>query len=152
LEDQISTPQGEHKQKTQVWWALTPEDHLIMDRFIDPSFSSCIENSMNKHHVPGLSIAMVKNNQVSSASYGCASFDPPVPCTAETLFDVASCAKSLTAASIALLVEDNEEYPEVQYDTLISSLLPEDFVMSGSGFTEGVTVEDLLSHRTGMAP
>lgn len=123
-----------------------------MENFNDPSFSSCIENLMKKHHVPGLSVAMVKNNQVSSAGYGSASLDPPVPCTAETLFDVASCAKSLTAASIALLVEENEEYPEVQYDTLMSTLLPEDFVMSGSGFTEGVTVEDLLSHRTGAAP
>jgi len=123
-----------------------------MDNVIDPIFSSRIEELMNKHNVPGLSIAMVKNGQVSSAGYGSASFEPPVPCTAETLFDVASCAKSLTAASIALLVEDNEEYPEIQYDAIMSSLLPEDFVISGSGFTEGVTIEDLLSHRTGMAP
>jgi hypothetical protein len=36
----------------------------------------------------------------------------------------------------------------MQYDAVMSTLLPEDFVMSGEGYTEGVTVEDILrSHR-----
>ena len=33
----------------------------------------------------------------------------------------------------------------------MSKLLPGDFVMPGEGYTETVTVEDVLSHRTGMA-
>lgn len=57
----------------------------------------------------------------------------------------------MTAASVALLVEDNEKYSDITYDTIMSNLLPQDFVMSGSGFTEGVMLEDLLGHRTGMA-
>jgi CubicO group peptidase (beta-lactamase class C family) len=130
---------------------LVRENRSIMEYFNDAAFSSRIEDLMGKHHIPALSVAVLKDDQVSSAGYGNASFKPLVPCTADTLFDVASCAKSLTAASIALLVED-EAYPEIQYDAIMSSLIPEDFVMSGSGFTEGVTVEDLLSHRTGMAP
>lgn len=107
---------------------------------------------MQKHHVPGVSIAIVNNDQVSSTGFGSASFEPATQCTPDTLFDVASCAKSLTAASIALLIDDNEKYPDIQYDTIMSTLLPEDFVMSDPSFTESVTVEDLLGHRTGMAP
>jgi len=106
---------------------------------------------MNQHHVPGLAIAIVANDQTASTGYGYATIDPPTPCTADTLFDIASCSKSLTAASVALLIDDNENHPEVQYDSIMSDVLPGDFVMPGVGYTENVTVEDVLSHRTGMA-
>lgn len=107
---------------------------------------------MKQHHVPGLAIAIVQNETIASAGYGKASLDPSKPCTADTLFDIASASKSLTAASVGLLVHDDKKYPEVQYEATMSSLLPDDFVMSGEGYTGGVTVEDVLSHRTGMAP
>jgi CubicO group peptidase (beta-lactamase class C family) len=122
-----------------------------MDLFHSPNFSSHVEELMKEHHVPGLAIAIVQNEMISSAGYGKASLYPPTPCTADTLFDIASCSKSLTAASLGLLVNDDEEYPDVQFEATMSSLLPDDFVMSGRGYTEGVTVEDILSHRSGMA-
>jgi CubicO group peptidase (beta-lactamase class C family) len=122
-----------------------------MEFFNSSIFPSYVEDLMTEHHVPGLAIAVVQNDQLASAGYGKTSLETSKPCTADTLFDVASSAKSLTAASVALLVADNENYPEMQYDTSMSSLLPDDFVMSGVGYTEGVTVEDILSHRTGMA-
>jgi CubicO group peptidase (beta-lactamase class C family) len=121
-----------------------------MDLFISPMFPGYVEELMEENNVPGLAIAIVENNQTASAGYGKAILEPPTPCTADTLFDIASSAKSLTAASVGLLVNDNENHPDVQYDTVMSTLLPEDFVMPGIGYTEGVTVEDVLSHRTGM--
>jgi CubicO group peptidase (beta-lactamase class C family) len=123
-----------------------------MEYFRSESFSSFVEELMAYYHVPGLAIAIVQDHDTASSGYGMASFDPPRLCTADTLFDIASCAKSMTAASVALLVDNNEEHPEVQYDAIMSSLLPGDFVMQDSGYTEGVTVDDVLGHRTGMAP
>lgn len=124
---------------------------IAMDIFHSPKFRSHVEELMNQHHVPGLSIAIVHNETIVSAGYGKASLDPSKPCSADTLFDIASASKSLTAGAVGLLVDDDEKYPEVQYEAIMSSLLPEDFVMSGDGYTENVTVEDILSHRTGMA-
>jgi CubicO group peptidase (beta-lactamase class C family) len=121
-----------------------------MELFDSPTFPGYVEKLMEENNVPGLAIALVQNNKIASAGYGKATLEPPTPCTADTLFDIASSAKSLTAASVGLLVNDNENYPEVQYDTVMSKLLPDDFVMPGVGYTEGVTVEDILSHRTGM--
>ncbi|KAL1845512.1 hypothetical protein Plec18167_008566 [Paecilomyces lecythidis] len=121
-----------------------------MDFFYSPKFSSRVEELMKQYHVPGLAIAIVQNETIASAGYGKASLDPSKPCTPDTLFDTASVGKSLTGASVGLLVNDNERYPEVQYEATMSSLLPDDFVMSGEGYTEGVTVEDILSHRTGL--
>lgn len=121
-----------------------------MDLFHSPEFPSHVEELMKQHHVPGLAIAIVQNETIASAGYGKASVDPPKPCTADTLFDIASASKSLTAASVALLVDDEEKYPEVRYEAKMSSLLPDDFVMSEKEYTEGVTVEDILTHRTGF--
>ncbi|KAI8955948.1 beta-lactamase family protein [Xylaria longipes] len=121
-----------------------------MDYLHSPEFPSHVEKLMQKHHVPGLAVAVAQGERTFSAGYGLASLDPSKPCTADTLFDIASCSKSLTAASVGLLVRDNDKYPDVQYETIMSKLLPGDFVLSGQGYTEGVTVEDILSHRTGM--
>jgi len=58
-------------------------------------------------------------------------------------------SKSFIAAAISLLVDD-ENFPEVKWTTPVSELLRDDFVLSDSRYTEQVTIEDMLSHRTGM--
>ncbi|KAI0485603.1 beta-lactamase family protein [Xylaria cf. heliscus] len=121
-----------------------------MDYLNSSDFASRMEEVMKKHHVPGLAIAIVEGERTFSAGYGLASLDPPRPCTADTLFDIASSSKSLTAASVALLVRDNDKYPDVQYEAIMSKLLPEDFVLSDPRYTEEVTLEDTLCHRTGL--
>jgi len=122
-----------------------------MDLFKSDAFSEQVRELMSRHHVPGLAIAIVQDGEVVSTGYGYACLETSAPCTGSTLFDIASSSKSLTAAAVGILVADNDKYPEVQYEATMSSLLPDDFVMPGVGYTEGVTVEDVLSHRTGMA-
>lgn len=122
-----------------------------MDLFCAAEFTTYVKKLMNARHVPGLSIAILQNEEISSAGFGKASLDPPQECTPDTLFDIASASKSLTTASAALLVNDNVKHPLVQYETPMSSLLPGDFVMPGDEHDD-VTLEDILSHRTGMAP
>lgn len=121
-----------------------------MDLFQSINFTSFVTDLLKQHHIPGLSIAIVHNDKVASMGYGTANYESNTACTGDTLFDIASCSKSLTAASVALLV-DEKKHPKVQYDALMSDLLPGDFVMSDNSYTEGITVEDVLSHKTGMA-
>ncbi|KAK7912187.1 hypothetical protein PG985_014668 [Apiospora marii] len=104
-----------------------------METYIrSPTFHARVEAMMRSYHVPGLSLAIVHKGQTASAGWGHASLDPPRPCTPDTLFDIASCSKSLTAVAVALLVDDDENYPEVQWDAVMSELLPDgDFVMPG---------------------
>jgi CubicO group peptidase (beta-lactamase class C family) len=59
-------------------------------------------------------------------------------------------SKAFTAAAISLLVDDEKNYPDVQWNAPVSSLIREDFVLSDSRYTEQVTVEDILSHRSGL--
>ena len=66
------------------------------------------------------------------------------------LFDCASTAKSFTAATVALLVHDRDNFPETKWTTPVSRLLRDDFVLADLQYTENVTIEDILSHRSGM--
>ncbi|KAJ6440726.1 beta-lactamase family protein [Purpureocillium lavendulum] len=114
-------------------------------------FSTRVEDLMEKHHIPGLAVAIVQGDRIASQGWGKARLSPPKECTADTLFDIASASKSLTAASVGLLVADEEKHPHVKYDAIMSQLLPGDFEMPDQEYTKSVTVEDVLSHRTGMA-
>jgi CubicO group peptidase (beta-lactamase class C family) len=49
-----------------------------------------------------------------------------------------------------MLVDDNDNHPDVQWIAPVSSLIREDFVLSDCKYTEQVTVEDILSHRSGL--
>ncbi|UPK95635.1 hypothetical protein LCI18_006570 [Fusarium solani-melongenae] len=121
-----------------------------MELFCSPDFALHIKELARRNRAPGLSIAVVQNDRVESAGFGMASIEHDKPCTADTLFDIASSSKSLTAASIGLLVDDNENYPQIQYDSVMSELLPDDFVMAEDEYTKGITIDDILGHRTGM--
>ena len=121
-----------------------------MDYFNSSKFTDRVTELLEEWHAPGLAVAIVHDGKTEARGYGRASISPDTPVTPDTLFDIASSSKSLTAASVALLVEDDEQYPHIKWDTKMSSLLPEDFVMSSDAYTQDVTVEDILSHRTGM--
>ncbi|KAK3673892.1 hypothetical protein LTR78_006094 [Recurvomyces mirabilis] len=110
-----------------------------------------INDLLKEWHVPGLSIALVQDDEIISRGYGYASLEQKKSCTGDTIYDFASCSKSLTAASVALVVADDEKFPLVKWDSKMCDLLPEDFVMSEESYTREVTVEDVLSHRTGLA-
>ncbi|KAM0470647.1 hypothetical protein ACHAP7_009444 [Fusarium lateritium] len=120
-----------------------------MELFNSQIFYSHVEDLMKQNRVPGLSIAIIQGDQTRSAGFGLSSVRHQTPCTADTLFDIASSSKSLTGAAIALLVAD-DEFPEIQYDALMSELLPDDFVLSDDSYTKVATIDDLLGHRTGM--
>ena len=122
-----------------------------MDLLTTSAFRQHVEALMETYHLPGLSISICQNNTITSAAFGVSSRKSQKATTADTLYDIASSSKSLTAASVALLVEDNENYPEVQWTTPLHELLPEDFGMPTPELTKRVTVEDILSHRTGTA-
>lgn len=69
--------------------------------------------------------------------------------TPHTLFWAGSTTKSHTAAALSLLVDNSSDYSSVAWDTPMSQLLREDFVLSDVWATAHVTIEDALSHRTG---
>src|SRR5882724_7267248 len=71
------------------------------------SFS--IEQLMAKYHVPGMSIAVIKDFHVAWAkAYGVADADSRVPVTPHTLFQACSISKPLTAMSAVFLAQEGK--------------------------------------------
>jgi CubicO group peptidase (beta-lactamase class C family) len=47
-------------------------------------------------------------------------------------------------------VEDDEKFPNIHWKTKVSDILPDDFVLADQYLTQQITIEDILSHRTGL--
>lgn len=71
---------------------------------------------------------------------------PSEPATASTLYEVGSTTKAFTAAAVGLLVDDGK----LNWKTPVASLLQDNFVLPDDAEGQSITIEDALSHRTGM--
>lgn len=97
---------------------------------------------MAERHIPGAAVAVVKNGRVvRMKGYGVASLEFGVPVTTETVFEIGSVSKQMTAAGIMLLVQDGK----VSLDERISKYLP-----NTPEAWKDVTVRHLLTHTSGI--
>ena len=105
-----------------------------------------IQNAMQSWNCPGVAIAIVKGDQVLHQSvFGLRDVENQLPMTEYTRFAMASCTKSFTAMSLALLVDDGK----LEWDKPIIEYMPE-FILDDLYVTRHLTVRDMLSHRTGL--
>jgi D-alanyl-D-alanine carboxypeptidase len=97
---------------------------------------------MKERNIPGAAVAVVKNGKlVKLKGYGTASVEFDVPVTTETVFEIGSVSKQMTAAAILLLVEDGK----VRLDEPISTYLP-----NTPEIWKDVNVRHLLTHTSGI--
>ena len=95
---------------------------------------------MDYYHVPGFAMAVVDSEGVlyekacgvTSVGTGTGS---ERPVTADTLFAVASCTKSLTSALISILADEGT----VDYDVPVKEYVP-GFQMADTAASEGLTL------------
>jgi CubicO group peptidase (beta-lactamase class C family) len=104
-----------------------------------------IQKAMADWKVPGLAIAVVKDDRVIWVrGFGRRNLDEPQAVDADTLFAVGSNTKAFTAAALGTLVESGK----LSWDDQVADILPS-FQMYDPYVTREVTVRDLLSHRSG---
>lgn len=115
----------------------------------DASFDEFVNQTLSNWRVPGLSVAVIDGDKVYSKGYGVATF-PSTPVTSDTLFFTGSTTKAFVAAALAQLVQDNTNYPHVRWATPVSDLIRDDFVLADEYATARSTIEDALSHRSGL--
>lgn len=121
-----------------------------MDSFRSEAFDARVHELMKQWHVPGLSIAVLDHEDTEFKSFGFTSLNRDKLSSPHAIYDCASTSKSFVAATIAMLVHDKENYPQIDWDTPVSKLLPDEFVLSDPYASENATIEDLLCHRTGL--
>lgn len=80
--------------------------------------------------------------------FGYSSLEQLTPVTPHTLFYTCSTTKSFTAAGLSLLIDNSSDYSNIQWETPISHLLRDDFVLSDDWAT-AVSPDTVPSARSG---
>jgi CubicO group peptidase (beta-lactamase class C family) len=95
---------------------------------------------------PAISIAVVKDGRtVLARGYGIRKMGEARTVDEHTLFAIASNTKNVTAAALAIMVDEGK----VKWDEPVKTYLP-DFALSDPYIGEHITVRDTLSHRAGF--
>ena len=112
-----------------------------------PADAESIEAWMEFHGVPGVSVAVIKDFEVSYLEqYGVMSRSSSTPVDENTRFQAASLSKSLSAATVLTLVEDGTVSLDADIDGYLESWQLPWSVPRGP---EVVTLRRLLSHTAG---
>lgn len=105
-----------------------------------------IQSTVNEFDLPSLSIEVVKKGEVLfNKGYGERSKAAAVKPDQHTLYAIASLSKAFTAASIGMLVDEGK----LKWQDKVVDHLPW-FEMNDPYVTANMTIEDLLSHRSGL--
>ncbi|KAH7176312.1 beta-lactamase/transpeptidase-like protein [Dactylonectria macrodidyma] len=121
----------------------SPKLAAVMERLrrLEPR----IEKIMSITGLPGCSIGVIHQGvEVWKFNAGFRDVEKQLPPRSDTVFNLNSLTKSLTAAALARLVQDGK----LSWETPIISILP-DFAEGGDATDQSINAMDLLSMRTG---
>lgn len=106
-----------------------------------------IRQLMRQSGTPGLSVAVAARGQpVYHANYGVRDVETCERVTEDTVFPVASLAKTVSAAALGILVDRGT----MSWDSPIKDIIPS-FQSRDEFLQENTTLELVLSHATGMS-
>lgn len=107
---------------------------------------SYFEQSIQDWEVPGMAVAIVKDDQVVfSKGYGTRNVDTGDPVDGNTLFAIASNSKAFTSAALAMLVDEGK----ISWKDKVRDYLPW-FELYDPYVSDNMTITDLLTHRSGL--
>jgi CubicO group peptidase (beta-lactamase class C family) len=103
---------------------------------------NCVQSQMRRQHIPGLSLAVVKEGKVVVAKgYGLANVEHNVAAKPETVYQSGSIGKQFTATAVMLLVGEGK----LRLDDKIKKYLD-----GTPQAWETITVRHLLTHTSGI--
>lgn len=109
-------------------------------------FDDYVNRAIKDWEVPGLAIAIVKDDKIVYAKgYGLRELGKSAPVDEHTIFAIGSSSKAITAASIAMLVDEGK----LKWDDPVTKYLPT-FQLYDPYVTREMSVRDLLTHRIGL--
>jgi CubicO group peptidase (beta-lactamase class C family) len=118
--------------------------HVEFSRQIEMTLSEQMEH----YNVPGISIALIEGGEiVYTKSFGYAGRAAQVPMTTDTLYQVASISKSLTAWGVMQLVDEGL----IGLDDPVEKYFTRWHIPPASYDANGVTVRRLLNHTAGIS-
>jgi CubicO group peptidase (beta-lactamase class C family) len=108
--------------------------------------NQAIEAIRKKYDLPALALVVVKDGRICERdALGVRKSGDPASITANDVFHIGSCTKSMTATLAAMLIEEGK----LRWDTTIAEVFPELKGKMDKQY-EAVTVEQLMEHRGGV--
>lgn len=135
-----------------AFFVLTSFAHAI----IEPAFeqrleklAESLEAARKEAHIPGMSIAIVKDDQIIwTRGFGFADVEAQTLANEHTIFGIGSTTKAFTANLVGMLVDEEK----TSWDTPVTEYLPYfDLNLKSDNENDECTLRDLLSHRHGFA-
>ena len=108
------------------------------------ALAALVDAAMAKHVVPGVAIGVVDADGARTFSFGITNVDHPLPVDADTVFEIASITKTMTATVAARLAAEGRlelDAPVARYVTDLRTFDP--------AVAARVTVRDLFTHTAG---
>lgn len=105
-----------------------------------------VETTLEKFKSAGIAVGIVKDGEIiHSKGYGFKSIDSKDKVNKHTQFAIASNSKAFTTTALAIMVEQGK----IGWNDKVVAHIPE-FKMYNSYVTENFTIQDLLTHRSGL--
>lgn len=135
-----------------VFWLITfvlfpigAQDRAPLSSVL-PVLEAYIDQAMVAEGIPGAVVVVVKDGKiVYLKGFGVKVLGQNEPVDEHTPFALASVTKSFTNTLVARLVDQGK----LQWQDKVTKYLP-DFQLSDPQITQELTIEDLLSHRSGL--
>ena len=99
----------------------------------------------SRHQVPGASLAILADDEITTAATGVLNLGTGVPVTTDSVFQIGSITKVWTATMLVQLAGEGL----LDLDAPLSAVLPE-LTLATPGATDQITVRHLLSHQSGI--
>ncbi|MDI1280535.1 serine hydrolase [Brevundimonas sp.] len=126
-----------------AWARAAANDHADLATAIDAFVQQAMAAFPDQ---PALSVAVVRDGQaILTRGYGVRKMGEARRVDDRTLFAIASNSKNVTAAGLAMMVDEGK----VKWDEPVRTYLP-GFTLSDPVIGERITVRDTLSHRAGF--
>src|SRR5258705_2433487 len=111
-----------------------------------PGLEAYIEHAMQDWGMPGLAIAIVKDDKVAYArGFGVRNSETREPVDENTVFAIGSVTKSFTTTAFAMLVDEGK----MTWDAPVKDYLPY-FQTYDPYVTSQLSTRDIACHRTGI--
>ena len=111
---------------------------------VRPELEKLVREGMSQHHVPGVAIGILHDGDEDIAAYGVTNLEHPLPVDGDTLFQIASITKTITATVVMRLVERGA----LDLDAPIRRYLPE-FRVRDEDAARRATLRHLVTHTGG---
>jgi CubicO group peptidase (beta-lactamase class C family) len=105
-----------------------------------------IQDAMRRYHTPGVAVGVLREGHADEiTTYGVTSVDNPLPVQPNTLFQIGSITKTITATAVMRLVEQGR----LDLEAPVRRYLPE-LRLADEDVAQRVTLRHLLTHTAGF--